>query len=97
MGRAHNGFARDKTCSVGIPDSDALSDQLLQVPGEVTVALEGSRVHQGHAASCFVFVQQELAKYSQSFTEFPPLQKGASFHVEALKEEPAKKVAAHDP
>jgi arylsulfatase len=43
----------------------------------------------------FVFVQQELAKYAQTFLEFPPLQKGASFNLEALKEELAKKAAAH--
>ena len=42
----------------------------------------------------FVFVQQEIAKYAQTFIEFPPLQKGASFNLEALKEELAKKAAA---
>jgi arylsulfatase len=43
----------------------------------------------------FVFVQQEIAKAAQTFIEFPPLQKGASFNLEALKEELAKKAAAH--
>ena len=42
----------------------------------------------------FVFVQHEVAKYAQTFLEFPPLQKGASFNLEALKEELAKKAAA---
>jgi arylsulfatase A-like enzyme len=42
----------------------------------------------------FVFVQQEIAKYAQTFIDFPPLQKGASFNLEALKEELAKKAAA---
>ena len=42
----------------------------------------------------FVFVQQEIAKTAQTFLEFPPLQKGASFNLEALKEEFAKKAAA---
>jgi len=43
----------------------------------------------------FVFVQQEVAKAAETFIEFPPLQKGASFNLEALKEELAKKAAAH--
>ena len=42
----------------------------------------------------FVFVQQELAKAAQTFLAFPPLQKGASFNLEALKEELAQKAAA---
>jgi arylsulfatase A-like enzyme len=33
----------------------------------------------------FVFVQQEVAKYAQSFIEYPPLQKGASFNMEDVK------------
>ena len=33
----------------------------------------------------FVFVQQEVAKYAQTFVEFPPLQKGASFNMEEVK------------
>ncbi|MCE9625076.1 MAG: arylsulfatase [Deltaproteobacteria bacterium] len=43
----------------------------------------------------FVFVQQEIAKYAQTFIDFPPMQKGASFNLEQLKEELAKKAAAH--
>jgi len=43
----------------------------------------------------FVFVQKEVAKAAQTFIEFPPMQKGASFNLEQLKEELAKKVAAH--
>jgi arylsulfatase len=42
----------------------------------------------------FVFVQQEVAKYAQTFLEFPPMQKGASFNMQALKEELEKKAAA---
>jgi arylsulfatase len=42
----------------------------------------------------FVFVNQELAKYAQTFLDFPPMQKGASFNLEALKEELEKKMAA---
>jgi len=43
----------------------------------------------------FVFVQKEVARAAQTFIEFPPMQKGASFNLEQLKEELAKKVAAH--
>jgi arylsulfatase A-like enzyme len=43
----------------------------------------------------FVFVQKEVATAAQTFIEFPPMQKGASFNLEQLKEELAKKAAAH--
>ena len=33
----------------------------------------------------FVFVQQEVAKAAQTFIEFPPMQKGASFNLEAVE------------
>jgi arylsulfatase len=35
----------------------------------------------------FVFVQQEVGKYAQTFIEFPPLQKGASFNMDAVKQQ----------
>jgi len=40
----------------------------------------------------FVFVQQEIAKAAQTFLEFPPMQKGATFNLEALKAELEKKM-----
>ncbi len=40
----------------------------------------------------FVFVKQEVAKYAETFLEFPPMQKGASFNMEALKAELEKKM-----
>lgn len=40
----------------------------------------------------FVLVQQELAKAIPTFLEFPPMQKGASFNLEALKSELQKKM-----
>ena len=40
----------------------------------------------------FVFVQREVAKYAQTFLEFPPAQKGASFNLQRLKEELEKKM-----
>jgi arylsulfatase A-like enzyme len=33
----------------------------------------------------FVFVQQEVAKLAQTAVEFPPMQKGASFNLDAVK------------
>ena len=35
----------------------------------------------------FVFVQQEVAKFGETFIEFPPMQKGASFNLDAVKEQ----------
>ena len=40
----------------------------------------------------FVFVQQEVAKYAQTFLEYPPMQEGASFNMSALKAELEKKM-----
>ena len=42
----------------------------------------------------FVAVQQEVAKAAQSFIDFPPMQKGASFNLEAVKTELEKKMEA---
>jgi arylsulfatase len=41
----------------------------------------------------FVFVQQLMAKEIQTFLDFPPMQRGASFNLDALKAEMAKKMA----
>jgi arylsulfatase len=43
----------------------------------------------------FAFVQQEIAKAAQSVLEFPPMQKGASFNLEALKQELERKMQSH--
>lgn len=40
----------------------------------------------------FVYVQQELEKYAQTFVEFPPMQKGANFNIQAIKEEVTKAI-----
>ncbi|HUN89719.1 MAG TPA: sulfatase-like hydrolase/transferase, partial [Terriglobales bacterium] len=42
----------------------------------------------------FVFVQQQVAKLAQTAIDFPPMQKGASFNLEALKNELQKKMEA---
>jgi arylsulfatase len=40
----------------------------------------------------FVLVQQEVAKVAQTAIEFPPMQKGASFNLEAVKEQIEKAI-----
>lgn len=35
----------------------------------------------------FVFVQQEVEQYAQTFIEFPPMQRGASFNMQSIKEQ----------
>jgi arylsulfatase len=41
----------------------------------------------------FVFVQQNVAKLAKSALEYPPMQAGASFNLDALKAELSKKMA----
>ncbi len=41
-----------------------------------------------------VFVQQEIEKYAQTFIDYPPFQKGASFNLEKIKEELGAKIKA---
>ena len=41
----------------------------------------------------FVFVQQLMAQEIQTFLDYPPMQRGASFNLDALKAEMAKKMA----
>ncbi len=43
----------------------------------------------------FVLVQEVVGKGAQSFVEFPPMQKGASFNMEAVKEQVEKAIASH--
>ncbi len=43
----------------------------------------------------FVFVQQEVGKIAQTFVEYPPMQKGASFNMEAVKEAIIEKINSH--
>jgi arylsulfatase len=42
----------------------------------------------------FVFVQQEVAKFAQSFIDFPPMQQAASFNLQAVKEQILKAIQA---
>ncbi len=41
----------------------------------------------------FVFVQQLMAKEIQTFLDYPPMQRGASFNLDALKAEMSKRMA----
>ena len=41
----------------------------------------------------FIFVQQKMGEEIQTFLEFPPMQRGASFNLDALKAEMAAKMA----
>jgi arylsulfatase A-like enzyme len=41
----------------------------------------------------FVFVQQVMGKEIQTFLEFPPMQRGASFNLDAIKAEMSKRMA----
>jgi arylsulfatase A-like enzyme len=41
----------------------------------------------------FVFVQQEVAKLAKTALEYPPMQKGASFNLDAVKEKIAEAMA----
>jgi len=43
----------------------------------------------------FVLVQEVVGKGAQSFIDFPPMQKGASFNMEAVKEQIQKAIASH--
>jgi arylsulfatase len=42
----------------------------------------------------FVFVQQIMAKEIQTFLEYPPMQRGGSFNLDAIKAEMAKRMDA---
>ena len=41
----------------------------------------------------FVFVQQVMGKEIQTFLDYPPMQRGASFNLDAMKAEMAKRMA----
>jgi arylsulfatase len=43
----------------------------------------------------FVLVQQKVAQAAQSIIDYPPMQKGASFNLEAVKEQIQRAMASH--
>ena len=42
----------------------------------------------------FVFLQQKVGEYAQTFIEYPPMQRGACFNLEAVKAEIEERVKA---
>jgi arylsulfatase A-like enzyme len=42
----------------------------------------------------FVFLQQTVGEYAQTFVDFPPMQRGASFNLEAVKAEIDERIRA---
>ena len=45
----------------------------------------------------FVLVQQVVGQYAQTFIDYPPMQKGATFNLQQLKEELDKKMQSQAP
>jgi arylsulfatase len=43
----------------------------------------------------YVFVQQEVAKLAMTALEYPPMQKGASFNLDAVKAKIEEAMKAH--
>ncbi len=43
----------------------------------------------------YVFVQQEVARAAQTFIDFPPMQKGASFNMDSVKEQIQRAMQSH--
>jgi arylsulfatase len=43
----------------------------------------------------FVLLQDEVAKLAQTAIDFPPMQPGASFNLDAVKQKIAEQRAAH--
>ena len=43
----------------------------------------------------FVLMQQEVAKLAETAIEYPPMQKGASFNLDAVKKQIAAASAGH--
>jgi hypothetical protein len=50
------------------------------------------RPHREFQFWCFVFVQQVIGKELQTFLDYPPMQRGASFNLDAVKAEMAKRM-----
>jgi hypothetical protein len=42
----------------------------------------------------FVFLQQKVAEYAATFIDYPPMQKGASFNLDAVKAEIEERIKA---
>jgi Sulfatase len=59
------------------------------ITGELPIRTGMTKV--GQAGAKIVFVQQVMGKEIQTFLEYPPMQRGASFNLDAIKAEMAKR------
>lgn len=66
-----------------------------EMPDGAKGSMEYGMSFYGHEFWRFVYVQKEIEKYAQSFIEFPPMQKGASFNMEDIKEQVIRAIKAH--
>jgi arylsulfatase A-like enzyme len=57
-------------------------ERLSMMPGESGFAMQDFYAHEFWR---FTFMQQEVAKLAKTAAEYPPMQKGASFNIEATK------------
>jgi Sulfatase len=62
------------------------------ITGELPIRTGMTKV--GQAGAKIVFVQQVMGKEIQTFLEYPPMQRGASFNLDAIKAEMAKRGSA---
>jgi arylsulfatase len=61
-------------------------------PGESWMSFEH---YYGREFWRFVFMQEEVAKLAETAIEYPPMQAGASFNLDAVKKQIAAAQAAH--
>jgi len=59
-------------------------------------SLEYGMSFYGHEFWRFVYVQKQIEKYAQTFIEYPPMQKGASFNMENIKQQVLKAIQVHE-
>ena len=56
--------------------------------------LDGCDDFYAHEFWRFVFLQQKVGEYAQTFIDYPPMQRGASFNLEAVKTEIEERIKA---
>jgi len=61
-------------------------------PGGSFMAMDGYYAHEFWR---FVFMQQEVEKLAKTAIDYPPMQAGASFNLDAVKKQIAASQAAH--
>ena len=75
---------------LGVQPQMRRSDNVANIHAEAAL---GSAVTADPALNGF-FLQQEVAEYAQTFVEFPPMQRGASFNLDAVKAEIQERIRA---